>query len=115
MDTRTGTLTVAGWWHFGFSVIQTWALLCFLVAWICAGRVRMWSAVRLGVRAWSIYALFTALALADIAMRRLWVLRTRPQAGAADAMAVLPCAAALAILAAMSAVGRRGALEAAKH
>jgi len=68
MDIEFGKLTVAGWWHYGFSTIQMLIIFCFLVLWFFSARKNI-NLHREFRNVWKTIIIFTSLSLFDFAIK----------------------------------------------
>jgi hypothetical protein len=70
-----GQLSITGWWHFGFSIAETWLVLLFLLGWGNCFRSHNHVLAKLGMGTWAVLVYFSLLSFADFVVRDFYVLR----------------------------------------
>ncbi len=65
MDTVIGKLSLAGWWHYCFSTIQTAIILMFLGFWFMTLKRKIYGAFQYAFRTWNLCVVFFVLRLLD--------------------------------------------------
>ena len=79
IDTSYGSLSTAGWWHLGFTIIQMALVFTFILIWLRTARVNgARSAYGYGVLAWRTFFGYALLCIADFAVFHLYSLPRRP-------------------------------------
>jgi hypothetical protein len=68
-DKVDGHLTMLGWWHFGFSIVQMEIIFLVLGVWISTLRMNSESVHRLFMRSWHILLAFSVFPLFDSALK----------------------------------------------
>lgn len=65
IETGSGSLSVAGWFHFVFSTLQMAVVIIYLVVAYRAIKFRLWNSFQTILTGWRIFTAFTFLAFAD--------------------------------------------------
>lgn len=71
MDTTLGKLSSAGWWHFGFSILQTTILLLFIVIWFIIYKNKLKPEFIYARNTWIIFVAFTFISIADYIIKQI--------------------------------------------
>lgn len=73
ISVRPGEMTVGGWWHFGFSIVQTAALVMLIPFWTLAVDAEDYPVQRQARRTWWLILVFCTLMLANFAYQMSFV------------------------------------------
>lgn len=65
IETGSGSLSVAGWFHFVFSTLQMAIVIIYLIIAYRAIKLRLWDSFQTILTGWKIFTAFTFLAFAD--------------------------------------------------
>ena len=72
IDPTPGKLSFAGWWHYGFSIVETVIVLMFIQIWLRADSSHKASARR-GYQAWYVFLAYCLLSVADFTVLH-WII-----------------------------------------
>jgi hypothetical protein len=78
IDTKVGSLSLAGWWHLGFTAIEMGFIFTFLLLWRRSATLGQTDAYRRAESAWNIFFWYALLSVADFATLHLHSLPRRP-------------------------------------
>lgn len=74
MDMTIGTLSFAGWWHWGYSIIQMTIIAYFVVIWMKEMPIIGRKYHKEFMRAWFIFVAFSSLSLLGFILKYLFIL-----------------------------------------
>jgi len=75
IDPTPGKLSFAGWWHYGFSIVETVIVLMFIQIWLRADSSHKASGRR-GYQAWYVFLAYCLLSVADFTVLH-WIILPR--------------------------------------
>lgn len=75
MDTMLGKLSIAGWWHLGFSIFQLTIIFVFISFWYLFSLKGMKAPFSYAFDTWKIVLMFTSLSIIDFLIRNLYVFK----------------------------------------
>lgn len=76
MDTTIGKLSLAGWWHFGFSILQMVIVLFFLGIWVMLLKRANLDVLIRFENTWKVFIAFTSVSILDFIVKDLIVFKT---------------------------------------
>jgi hypothetical protein len=75
MDIIPGQLSIAGWWHWGYSVVQSMVIFTFVLLWLRFARGMVNRTFRYYERTWFVFILFTLLNVPGFFLKYFLILR----------------------------------------
>ena len=108
-DTVYGQLTLLGWWHYGFSILQMEIILLVLGVWCITIRKNSQPAHRLFLQAWLVLVAFSFFPLLDAASKSAFVYKglSLRQILSLEKMAALPPAFTMLVFMVLQRIRRR--------
>jgi hypothetical protein len=77
MDVERGKLSIAGWWHLSFAIVEMTVVMLTVIFWFSAIRNSDLEYIHDSyLKAWSVFIAFTLLNLADLVFRHLFIATT---------------------------------------